>query len=138
MKRRTLALLRASLGVLLVIWGIDKLRNVRHGLAVSEGFYGGLFSSPTLLVAFGAIELVLGVLIVLGAARRVAYPALLLVTGATLLAVWRSVIDPLGFVFAKTQLLFYPSLIIFAGALVVWAFRDEDTLAVDARRRGTG
>ena len=36
-------------------------------------------------------------------------------------AVGRSVLDPLGFVFAPTQLLFFPSLIILAGALVVAA-----------------
>ena len=63
----------------------------------------------------------LGLAVVAGLARRVTDPALLVITGVTLLAVWRSVLDPLGLVFAHTQLLFFPSLIIFAGALVVAA-----------------
>lgn len=111
--------LRASLGLLLVVWGVDKLRDARHGLLVSAHFYGGLVSSAPLITAFGAAEVLLGLALVAGLARRVTYPALLLVTGTTLLAVWRSVLDPLGLVFAHTQLLFFPSLIIFAGALVL-------------------
>ena len=61
------------------------------------------------------------------------YAALLAITGATLLAVWKSVVDPLGLVFAGAQLLFHPSLIVFAAALVLWAFRDDDATALDAR-----
>lgn len=117
--RVPLVLLRASLGLLLVVWGADKLRNAQHGLLVSKVFYGGLVSSPALITGFGAVEVLLGLALVAGLARRVTYPALLVITGATLLAVWRSVLDPLGLVFAHTQLLFFPSLIIFAGALVL-------------------
>ena len=119
--RYSLMLLRASLGLLLVIWGIDKLRDSRHGLVVAEKFYGGLVSSAVLITAFGALEVVLGLAVAAGLGRRVTDPALLLITGTTLVAVWRSVLDPLGFVFAHTQLLFFPSLIIFAAALVVAA-----------------
>ncbi|GJG86726.1 hypothetical protein tb265_19070 [Gemmatimonadetes bacterium T265] len=113
--------LRASLGLLLVVWGADKLRDARHGLLVAEKFYGGLVSSPLAITAFGALEVALGLAVAAGLARRATDPALLLITGTTLLAVWRSVLDPLGLVFAHTQLLFFPSLIIFAGALVVAA-----------------
>ena len=119
--RYTLLFLRASLGLLLVIWGVDKLRDSRHGLVVADKFYGGLVSSAALITAFGALEVVLGLAVAAGLGRRVTDPALLLITGTTLVAVWRSVLDPLGFVFAHTQLLFFPSLIIFAGALVVAA-----------------
>lgn len=122
--RAALIFLRVSLGLLLVIWGVDKLRDAKHGLLVSEHFYGGLVSSPIVITAFGAFEVLLGLAIVAGWGRRFTDPALLIVTGTTLLAVWRSVLDPLGLVFAHTQLLFYPSLIIFAGALVLVAFRD--------------
>ena len=46
---------------------------------------------------------------------------------------WKSVVDPLGLVFAGAQLLFHPSLIVFAAALVPWAFSDDDATALDAR-----
>ncbi len=136
MRPVALLLLRASLGLLLVVWGFDKLRDVRHALDVSRNFYGGAVSSPAVLVAFGAFEVLLGAAIVAGVARRLAYPALLAITGFTLLAVWKSIVDPLGVVFADSQLMFFPSLIIFAAAVVVWAFREEDTLALDRRRVG--
>jgi uncharacterized membrane protein YphA (DoxX/SURF4 family) len=133
MKPRSLLLLRISLGWLMVIWGVDKLVNVAHGLTVSEHFYLGAFSSAVLLRGFGVVQIALGALIVLGVGRRLAYPLLLAVTGATLLGVWKSVVDPWSWYLSGANVLFYPSLIIFAGSLVLWAFRDEDQLVAGRR-----
>jgi len=68
-----------------------------------------------------------------GAFRRFTYPALLIITGSTLLGVWRSIIDPWGWYLEGSNVLFFPSLIIFAAALVLYGFRVEDALAVDRR-----
>ncbi len=135
MQRNALLLLRISLGGLMVYWGIDKLINVSHGVGVAEKFYGGLSVGTTPMQAFGVVQVLLGALILVGLLRRVAYPLLLLVTGTTLLAVWRSIVDPFKLVMQGGNLIFYPSLIIFAGALVLLAFREQDSLALDARRR---
>lgn len=135
MKAKSLLLLRISIGVLMVLWGIDKLVNVEHGIAVSEGFYGGLFSAPVLLQAFGVLQILLGFGVIVGLRRTLLYPALLVITGVSVLAVWRSIVDPWGWVLEGSNVLFYPSLIIFAGSLVLWAFREEDVLALDGRRR---
>ena len=89
------------------------------------------------MTLFGAAEVGLGVAVALGLWRRVTYAALLAITGTTLLAVWKSIVDPLGLVFDDAQLLFHPSLIVFAAALVLWAFRDDDAAAPDARDAGT-
>ena len=134
-RRAALLALRVSLGLLLVVWGADKLRDATHGLQVIAGFYGGVTSSRALVTGFGAAEVAVGAAIVLGVWRRVGYPFLALVTGSTLVAVWRSVVDPLGVVLEGTELLFYPSLIIFAATLVLWAFRDDDTICLDRRVR---
>lgn len=134
MKAASLLLLRVSLGLLMLVWGLDKLVNVEHGLRVSEAFYLDLFTSAPLLRAFGALQCLLGALLVLGALRRLTHPALLAVTGATLLGVWRSVVDPWGWVLEGTNALFFPSLTVFAGALVLLAARDDDVLSLDARR----
>lgn len=138
MKEKSLLFLRVSLGLLMVIWGLDKLVNVEHGLQVSEGFYFGLFSIPALLQAFGVVQTLAGVLIVAGLARRLVYPLLLAVTGMTALGVWKSIVDPWGWVLEGSSALFYPSLIILAGSLVLWAFREEDTLSLDHRRGRAG
>jgi putative oxidoreductase len=135
MKAASLLVLRISLGLLMVFWGLDKLVNVEHGLEVSRHFYLDLFSSAALLNVFGALQVALGLAIVLGWLRRFAYPLLLLITGATLLGVWRSVVDPWGWYMEGGNVLFYPSLIIFAAAWVLYCFRDEDRHSLDRRRR---
>jgi putative oxidoreductase len=56
-----------------------------------------------------------------------------LLNGASLLAVFKSVVDPWGWVFTGTNALFYPSLIIFAASLLLIAFREEDTWVLDKR-----
>ncbi len=133
MKRWSLLLLRLTLGALLVWWGLDKLVQVDHGLQVAQHFYFGVGGSRPFLLAFGVFEMALGALVMLGWGRRWAYPLLLLITGVTLVGVWRSVVDPWGWVFEGSNVLFYPSAIIFAGSLVLYAFRDTDRLALDAR-----
>lgn len=134
MKEKTLLFLRISIGILMVLWGIDKLINVKHGIAVSEGFYAGVFSAPVLLQAFGVVQILVGLGVVLGLARRFLYPVLLAITGATTIGVWKSIVDPWGWVLEGSNVLFYPSLITFAASLVLWAFQDLDTLSMDLRR----
>ena len=134
MKAISLLLLRVSCGFLMVLWGMDKWVNPDHALFVSDTFYRGLFSILPLLQGFGVLQIVLGLLIVLGLGRQFLYLPLGLITGISMLAVWPSVVDPLGFVFEGTKRLFYPSVIIFAAVLVLAAFREEDGLAL-ARKR---
>jgi putative oxidoreductase len=130
MKHWTLLFLRVSLGWLLVIWGADKIVNVEHGIAVANKFYFGLFGSATLMQAGGVVQVLVGLAVVFGVARRWAYPAQALFNGVSLLAVMQSVIDPWGWVFKGSNALFYPSLIIFAGSLLLIAMRDEEKWAL--------
>ncbi len=123
-------LLRASIGYLLVIWGVDKLVNPAHGIKVSDWLYFGWFSERWIMSAFGIVEVVLGVLVMTGVWKRIAYPALAAITGVTLLGVWRSIVDPWGWYLSGANALFYPSLIIFAGVLLLLA---EDRQAPRAR-----
>lgn len=123
MATRARALLRASIGYLLVIWGVDKLVNPAHGLAVSDHFYFGWFSLPLLMPAFGVAQIVLGVLVVAGVWQRYTYPAVAAITGMTLVGVWRSIIDPWGWYLTGANALFYPSLIVFAAVLVLLSER---------------
>jgi uncharacterized membrane protein YphA (DoxX/SURF4 family) len=132
-KAWSMLVLRISLGLLMLIWGVDKLVNVEHGMLVSERFYLGAFSMPALLQAFGVAQMTLGAFIVLGLFGRYLYPVLVVITGVTLLAVWRSIIDPWGWYLEGANALFFPSLVIFAGALVLMGFREFDAYSLDAR-----
>ena len=137
-KPAALLALRVTLGWLMVIWGLDKITNVEHAVRVSDAFYGGLVSGPAVWQLAGYAQTALGVLIVVGLFRRFTYPALLVITGVTFLAVWKSIVDPLGFGLGGGNVLFYPSSTIFFAGLTVLAFRADDLWSVDARRaRGT-
>ena len=77
MKYRSMLLLRVSMGILMLLWGIDKLINVDHSARVAESFYLGVGSQEMVLRIFGVLEIALGVLVVLGLLRVFAYPALI-------------------------------------------------------------
>ena len=133
MKSLGLLLLRVTTGWLLVMWGLDKLVNVEHGQRVAEGFYLGIGTQAIVQNVFGVLEILLGLAVVVGLWRRLLYPVMCLVLLITALAVWKSILDPWGWFLDGAQVLFYPSIIIFAGALVLWGTMDEDELTLDAR-----
>ena len=136
MKHRSMLLLRVSMGVLMLFWGIDKLVNVEHSVRVAESFYLGIGSQVLVLRVFGVLQIALGVLVVLGLLRVFAYPVLIAISGITMLGVWKSIVDPWGWFLEGSNVLFYPSLIIFAASLVLWSFVEQDPLSLDARRGG--
>lgn len=134
MKTWTLFLLRVSLGWLLVIWGADKVFNVEHGMAVANKFYFGFLAIESALQVAGALQILVGLGVVVGLARRWVYPIQVLLNGASLLATMQSVIDPWSWLFEGSNPLFYPSLIIFTGSLLLIAYRDEDRIVLDKKR----
>jgi len=131
MKRWGLFLLRVTIGWLLVLWGIDKFQNVAHGQAVAETFYFGIGTQAALLKLFGAFEILIGAMVVFGFWRKRVYPVMFAVLLVTAIGVWKSIIDPWGWFLDGSNVLFYPSAIIAAGALVLWSAMDEDRMSVD-------
>lgn len=125
-----LLFLRISIGALMLVWGLDKLVNPDHGVRVAERFYLGVLSMRSAMPVLGGLQILLGLLVVAGALRRYVYPVLAVVTGLTLLGVWRSIIDPWGWMLEGTNALFFPSLTVFAGVLVLMALRDVDRIAL--------
>jgi len=121
-QQRALLALRISLGLLMLVWGADKLVNPEHGIKVAARFYFGVPSSRAMMPVLGALQCLLGVLVIAGVRRRITFGALTVITGITLFGVWRSVLDPWGWWMAGTNALFFPSLIVFAGALVLFTF----------------
>lgn len=138
----SLLLLRLGTGLLLVLWGGLRLIVPEAGPGLAQKYYGGLLDMAMLQRAYGLAEVVIGLLVVLGLLRRLAYPlqALILVPGTLLL--WRYLADPVGMYLMSredSQILFFPSITVAAASLVLLAFRDEDRLSLDARfaaRRG--
>lgn len=137
LKPWSLLLLRIGTGLLLVVWGSLRLISPEAGPGLADKYYAGLMKLATAQLAFGAAEILIGLLVVLGLFRRIVYPlqALILVPGTLL--VWRYLIDPLGlYLMSKedSQILFFPSITVAAACLVLLAFRHDDTLSFDAAR----
>lgn len=137
-KTLSLLFLRVSLGGLLLVWGVNKIVNVDYSQAVADNFYFGFLSAEDLLPLAGAGQMLIGLLVVIGLFRRWVYPLQLILNAASLIAVSASIIDPWGWYLQGTNVLFYPSLIIFAASLVVIAFREEDRLSLDATKQRPG
>lgn len=131
-KTLSLLLLRVSLGGLLLVWGVNKIVNVDNSQAIVDNYYFGFLSTEAMLPLAGAGQMLIGLLVVIGLVRRWVYPLQLIVNAASLVAVSASIIDPWGWYLEGTNVLFYPSLIIFAASLLVMAFREEDRLSLDA------
>ena len=140
LKSWSLLLLRIGTGLLLVLWGGLRVTTPAAGPGLANKYYSGLLDVQAIQIAFGAAEMAVGVLVVLGLFRRIAYPlqALVLVPGALML--WRYLLDPMGMYLLdreSSQILFFPSITVAAATLVLLAFRDEDRLSLDARRART-
>ncbi len=132
----SLLALRAGTGLLLILWGALRLTTPKAGPGLANKYYSGLLDIQALQVAYGAAEVLIGLLVVLGLFRRIAYPlqALILVPGALML--WRYLLDPMGVWLLSredSQILFFPSIALAAATIVLIAFRGEDRWSLDTR-----
>lgn len=134
MKAFALLALRVSIALLVLLWGLDKIVDPEHALQVSDNFYLGLLSLPALMAWFGAAQVAVALLAMLGLFRRWVDPIILVINLGSLAGVWRSILDPWGWFMEGTNVLFFPSLIIAAGCLVIIAFQDQDRWVLDRRR----
>ncbi len=136
MKATSILALRVSIALLVILWGIDKVVDPDHAVGVSDTFYLGLLSFPGLMPLIGLVQVAVAGLALVGLFRKVVDPLILLINLGSLLGVWRSILDPWGWVMEGTNVLFFPSLIVAAGCLVLIAFQDQETYVLDRKREG--
>jgi putative oxidoreductase len=136
MRAYSLLFLRFSTGMLIILWGLVKLAKPDVGVGVANKYYGGVGAMNALQMPWGIFQVAIGLLVILGLFRKYVYPlqAAILCVGA--LAIWKYLLDPFGMYLLSqedSQLLFFPSLGIAAATLVLVAFRDEDSVALDTK-----
>ena len=135
MKSLTLLLLRVSTGLLMVVWGMIKINAPQAAIGVSDKYYSGSISGDWMQMPLGALQVLVGVLVVVGVFRRIVYPlqAVWLVLGAVV--IWQYILDPFGmYLFENSddaQVLFVPSFTVAIAALVLLVYRDDDGLSLD-------
>lgn len=135
MKSGLLLALRASTGLLLIIWGSLRAFSPERGVGLADKYYGGAVNTETLQMAYGWGEIVLGIIVILGLFRIIAYPLQALILVGGVLPIWKHIADPLSkYLFtgdAHANILFFPSTTVAIATLIMLAFREYDTLSLD-------
>ena len=135
-KQLSFLILRLGTGGLMLLWGMMKVTSPASYSGVSEKYYGGALNSAMVQMPLGAIQVALGVAVILGLWRKVTYPAVAVVIGVGLLAIWKYIVDPMGLYVltdGNHNPLFFPSLTVFGATLAMMAFRADDTWSLDAK-----
>lgn len=136
MKALTLLLLRLSTGIYLILWGLIKLQAKDMAVGVSDKYYGGVLSSDLLNYGVGVVEVVVGLLVVLGLMRSIAYAGQVVFYFIGAAAIIANLIDPFGlFLAAGPKLTFFPSWTLLFASLIIIAFKEYDTYSIDAKRQ---
>jgi uncharacterized membrane protein YphA (DoxX/SURF4 family) len=92
---RALLVLRVTLGLFLLQWGVEKFVVPQNTVGIWSHFYG-LDVPQTLGYLFGALEIAIAICLFLGVFRTVAYGAALALHAVTVLVSWRQLLDPWG------------------------------------------
>ena len=130
----SLLIMRIGTGGLLVVWGLVRVVG-GMGPGLADKYYSGVGAQATFQLAYGYAEIALGLLVILGLARKYTLvgSAIILVGGA--IPIWRHFLDPFGrYLFANPEdanILFFPSITVAGAALALIALREFDTLALD-------
>jgi putative oxidoreductase len=119
---RTLLVLRLTLGLFLLQWGVEKFVVPQSAVAIWGHFYG--VNLPQLLgYVFGVIEIAIAVCLFLGACRTVAYGAAFLLYAVTVAVSWRQLLDPWG---DPVNHLFIASIPVLGALLALFLLRHWD------------
>lgn len=73
MKALSLLLLRLSTGIYLALWGLVKLAASDTANAVSDKYYSGILSSYFINLGLGSVQVLVGVMVIVGFYRRIGY-----------------------------------------------------------------
>ena len=134
MKAISLLLLRLSTGIYLILWGFVKVFATDTANAVSDKYYNGFLNGELLNYALGSVQILVGLLVCLGLFRKLAYPAQTAWYIAGLLPILFYILDPFGLYLVSAQkLTFFPSTTLLFACLIMHAFQEYDTLALDKK-----
>lgn len=116
-----LLLTRISIFVVFLIWTSDKIINPDHGSQVFEHFYG-ISVTTDIMVAIGWLQLVFVIVFGLGLWKKWSYLAILMLHAGSTFSSFPLYLDPFN------NLLFFAAWPMLAACLMLFMFRDYDTL----------
>jgi putative oxidoreductase len=126
---QALLVLRITLALFFAQWGAAKFVHPESTASIFDHFYG-LHISALMSYGFGAVELALTACLLLGVAKTVAYGALIIIHGISVMVSWRQLFNPWAVV---TNQLFIASVPLLGALIALFLLRERDTLAVYPR-----
>ena len=137
-ERIALAILRVSLALFLLLWGVEKFVLPEATVRIWGTFYG-LQIGRAIVPFIGLLEAALAIAIGLGLWRRVTYGLGTIVHGISVLSTWRQLVDPWGLLFGgPANHLFLAGVPVLAGFIVIYLLRARDTWTLDEWRGRRG
>ena len=127
---RALLVLRVTLGVFLLQWGVEKFVVPENTPAIWSSFYG-VEVPPSVGYLFGAVEIAIAACLFLGVFRTPAYGAALALHAVSVVVSWRQLLDPWG---EPANHLFIASVPVLGALIALFLLRHWDRAALDARR----
>lgn len=92
---RALLVLRITLGLFLLQWGVEKFVLPQNTVAI-WGYFYGLDVPQALGYVFGVVEIVIAACLFLGLFRTVSYGAAVVLHAVSVVVSWRQLLDPWG------------------------------------------
>jgi putative oxidoreductase len=126
---RALLVLRMTLGIFLLQWGIEKFVVPSNTVAIWGYFYG--LSVPQIMAyVFGVAEIAIAACLILGIYRTPAYGAAMILHAASVIVSWRQLIDPWG---TDTNHLFIAGVPVLGAFVALFLLRRWDRGLLDAK-----
>ena len=130
---RALLVLRITLALFLLQWGIEKFVVPQSTVAIWGHFYG-LDVSPILGYVFGAAEVAIAGCLLLGVYRTVAYGAALALHAVSMIVSWRQLLDPWG---DPVNHLFIAGVPVLGALIALFLLRHWDRGVLDREQAAT-
>jgi len=121
-----LLVLRVTLGVFLLQWGVEKFVVPDVNVFIWSHFYG-LDVSRTLGYVFGAGEIVIAACLLLGVFRTVAYGAAVVLHAVSMAVIGRQLVDPWG---DPVNHLFIAGIPVLGAMIALFLLRNHDRYVV--------
>ncbi len=121
--RYSLAGLRGTVFLVMLMWTIDKFLNPDHTAAVYGAFYGLQGLGAAVLYTIGALQALLIIAFLLGIAKRWSTLAVLLMHTASTLTPMARYFDP----WSNPNLLFFAAWPMLAALVALYLLREHDT-----------
>ena len=115
----SLLLLRLGVFIVMFAWTLDKFIDPAHGVRVYEGFYmiGGL--GHEIMMAIGAIEMLIILAFLAGLWKRYTYGFVMLVHSVSTFSAWENYTTDIS-------LLFFAAWPMLAACITLYLLRDQD------------